>query len=233
MAYSEEAIREYEFQVGLLLARTHKLNSIFCSHTYRASKSKEYAVQGFCRRLKIMRRCIENIDAKIKIHSVCDVDDEDRLDASINIQAFTLNSFGALDNLAHVIVEEKQLRSSSGGVLRPEYIGLMPKNTEVRSALSLEFFSYLKSLDEWMENLKKFRDALAHRIPIYIPPGISNNSNAAESYFAPVYAQSLNEDNKVIFFHAQLVADFRTVEQIAWRTIIEIGACSNACSRFD
>jgi hypothetical protein len=41
----------------------------------------------------------------------------------------------------------------------------------MRSTLSEAFQTYLKSRDEWMEHVIEYRDALAHRIPVYIPPG--------------------------------------------------------------
>lgn len=37
--------------------------------------------------------------------------------------------------------------------------------------MSTAFQDYLKSRDEWFEHVIEYRDALAHRIPLYIPPG--------------------------------------------------------------
>jgi hypothetical protein len=50
-------------------------------------------------------------------------------------------------------------------------VGLRVQNTELRATLSEAFQEYLKSRDEWMEHVIEYRDSLAHRIPLYIPPG--------------------------------------------------------------
>jgi hypothetical protein len=41
----------------------------------------------------------------------------------------------------------------------------------VRSTLSVGFQDYLVKLDPWLDYIIEYRDALAHRIPLYVPPG--------------------------------------------------------------
>jgi hypothetical protein len=50
-------------------------------------------------------------------------------------------------------------------------VGFRANHTEVRSSLSAELQEYLKTLDPWMSYIIEYRDALAHRIPLYVPPG--------------------------------------------------------------
>ncbi len=54
---------------------------------------------------------------------------------------------------------------------------LRAKHTELRATLSNEFQAYLRSLDRWLEYVIEYRDALAHRIPLYIPPGGVQSKN--------------------------------------------------------
>lgn len=72
---------------------------------------------------------------------------------------------GVPDNLAWVYVLEKGL------TLNPTQIGLFKKTTQ--EYLPQEICTYLasKEIKRWhQEYAKNYRDALAHRIPLYVPP---------------------------------------------------------------
>ncbi len=85
-----------------------------------------------------------------------------------------MNVFGALDNLAWIWVSEKPLK-----VARRQ-IGLGPKCEFVRASFSDEMRDYLTGLGDWFDHIIDFRDALAHRIPLYIPPYIVSQDNDAK-----------------------------------------------------
>jgi hypothetical protein len=165
-------------------------------------------------------------------------------DAEINIQAFVFNMFAGLDNLAWILVKEKGLPIPKHGV------GL-GENKEVRHYLSNEFQDYLTGLNDWFNYLKKFRDALAHRIPLYIPLGIPNDKvevylhlgdrikeatqqrDVAEArrlfserislpVFIPIVTHSIEDGAEHIQLHPQLLTDFGTIEAIAQRMLKEI-----------
>ena len=89
-------------------------------------------------------------------------------DAQINIQACIANVYGCIDNLAWVWVYEKDLDKK----IQRNRVGLRNSNAQVRASLRPAFRTYLEARDDWMEYLVDFRDALAHRIPLYIPPGV-------------------------------------------------------------
>src|SRR5262249_39735602 len=91
-------------------------------------------------------------------------------DATINIQAFVFNIFGAIDNLALIWVTETELKQKNGQALPSSWIGLGPKNSFVRESLPQAVRDHLESMNSWFENLENFRHALAHRVPLYIPP---------------------------------------------------------------
>jgi hypothetical protein len=43
-----------------------------------------------------------------------------------------------------------------------------------------EFRTFIDSRQKWFENLKDFRDSLAHRIPLYIPPFMIRDEDGEE-----------------------------------------------------
>jgi hypothetical protein len=123
---------------------------------------------------------------------------------------------------------------------------------ELRSTLSAEFQAYLQTLDEWMKYVIEYRDALAHRIPLYIPPGSVRPANvdaynelsqqmdaalyvkedgflyerlAAQQeqllVFQPMITHSVRETTGHVRFHAQMLVDFMTVEEIGYKMLDE------------
>jgi hypothetical protein len=84
----------------------------------------------------------------------------------------------------------------------------------VRSTLSAGFQDYLVKLDAWLDYIIEYRDALAHRIPLYVPPGgvptrHVNAYNALEQDIqealyvrgdAYEYERLLAEQNKFVIF---------------------------------
>jgi hypothetical protein len=142
----------------LLLTFNHRI--------YKSEQAAEYARHGYMRRLGTLKRCIENVFNLISPETE-DVPERNILhEAEINIQAFFANVYGCIDNLAWVWVHERGLEKI--GRMR---VGLRAKHTELRATLSEEFQTYLSGLDQWLEYVIEYRDALAHRIPLYIPPG--------------------------------------------------------------
>ncbi len=104
-------------------------------------------------------------------------------------------------------------------------------------------------MDPWFDYIVEYRDALAHRIPLYIAPYIVPDENAsayqvlearllatrdAREYqclkeeqlklgaFQPVMKHTLQDDKGAVGFHFQLLADFATVEVIAKQMLKEL-----------
>ena len=74
--------------------------------------------------------------------------------------------------------------------------GSAKDNHFVRSSLSTEFQQYLKGADDWFDYLGNFRHALAHRIPLYIPPyTISPDKEAAYQRLEAAMWQALKEND--------------------------------------
>lgn len=150
-----------------------KWQSTFIQFTQRSFthlRAWEFANQGFSRRLKTLVHCFNKVYETIPLELEGLPTERQCYECAINIQAFVFNVFGSLDNLAWIWVEEKQIKLENGEPLPVSFVGLGKKNTYVRNSLSADFQAYLKSIQEWFDGLEEFRHALAHRIPLYIPP---------------------------------------------------------------
>lgn len=220
----------------------------YVGYQFSDAKAKEYAHHGFARRIQTVARCIENafrivppgavkIPSKARLH-----------DAQINIQAAIGNTYGCVDNLAWVWVYEQGLAES----LDRRQIGLRKHHKKVRDSLSPEFRTYLNTLDGWFDYLVDYRDAFAHRIPMYIPPGGVRPKdhdkareleerktaalNALNGYeyerldteqaklfvFQPLICHSYTEMPAPFAFHPQLLCDFLTIEELGLKMLAEL-----------
>lgn len=215
---------------------------------YKSDRAKEYALHGFSRRLGTLVRAIDQV-YKILPPEREDIPEHDEVvDATIAIQSFVFNTFGCLDNLAWIWVYEKDVKGKDGNALDSKRVGL--GNKDVRRSFSNEFRAYLESRQTWFENLKDFRDSLAHRIPLYIPPFIVTPETVDEynkleqasgeamrradineydrlqaeqkrlGKFRPWMTHSQFEKAPSVVFHSQLVADYVTVDEFG-RTMLE------------
>jgi hypothetical protein len=158
------------------------------------------------------------------------------------------NTYGCVDNLAWVWVHERGLAQ---GIDRRQ-VGLRKHNKKVRDTLSFEMRAYLDTLDGWFDYLVDYRDAVAHRIPLYIPPGgvrpkdhekakrleerksAMLNALRPSEYerldaqqlkllvFHPLICHSFNEMPAPMAFHPQLIADFLTVEELGYKMLAEL-----------
>jgi hypothetical protein len=233
-------------------AKHAALMTAFLSRKYREQRGKEFAEQGFMRRIKSMSRAIENVFTLLPPERMDIPTREQRHDAEINIQAFLFNTFAASENLAWIWVSEKDVRKADGTELPALQVGL--RKDRVLASFSDEFREYLNGLEPWFKHLEDFRHALAHRIPLYIPPynvdpkneeaynklqaemNEASNQNKLDVYaqlkakqeklkfFRPWMKHSFVEKSKIVVFHAQMLADFNTIDELAWKVLKELDA---------
>ena len=177
MYYSEEALKQLADGYASMGSKLDALLEKFFLLELKNRRALEFARQGLPRRLKVMVRCIANVFGGIPPERA-DLPSRDELsDATINIQSFVFNVFGAVDNLAWVWMHENGQKRHDGTSIPDAHVGLGPKNESVRASLSQEFRDYLVSLDAWFAHLADLRHALAHRIPLYIPPYVIQNKD--------------------------------------------------------
>jgi hypothetical protein len=236
---------------GELAKVERKTDDLLLSYGYypwKTDKGREYATHGFSRRLGTLRRALLNV-FKIIPPGTVRVPTRDRLhDAQINIQACIANVYGCIDNLAWVWVYENGIDNT----IPRKLVGLRKTNTKVRASLRPAFRRYLEERDDWMDYIIDFRDALAHRIPLYIPPGGVPKSKLDEFndyarrmqeahtrldpaeydrleaeqskllMFQPMIIHSFVEARHLPPFHFQLLTDFLTIEELATKLLHEL-----------
>ena len=232
------------------------LKSSLVSAKLSNDRAKEFLMHGFGRRLKILKRCIENVYTLFPPDTKELLSSENLSDLDINLQSFILNVFGCFDNMAWVLVREKKLN-----INRRDVSFLKDKiNPEIMSALSDDLQKYILSdkNKEWISYLKNFRDALAHRIPLYVPPKglipeeqreyerlenlktialVQNDymeherlNDKQDSLGSPLFVMchSFSEtDSKHMVFHVQMLADFNTVCEFAEKFFAQLLGVDN------
>jgi hypothetical protein len=126
-------------------------------------RAREHIIYGAARRLMIITRCLKNVFRIFPIRRTQLLDDDERNDLEINLHAFLINIHGLPDNLAWAYVLERQIS------INPFDVGLFQRKTKKHLPLTLR--EYLESISSWHQDYaKNYRDALAHRIPPYVPP---------------------------------------------------------------
>lgn len=243
--YSEDAIADLHSAYQSVMDGYSDLLTDFTSFAYKTAEGREHGLHGYGRRLKILKRCVSNV------YSLVPPEDEDQRpdagklsDVLINLQAFVFNVFGALDNLAWLLVAEMNLTKENGKPLHKKQVNLSPSNHEFLSILPTSISTKMMEYKEWYAQMGEFRHALAHRIPFYVPPYLVigddiERYNALEKQkwarikakdiegyvaadeeqdrlgkFRPIIAQSPSSGSRTIAFHPQLIADISTVEEL-------------------
>jgi hypothetical protein len=254
MFFSQQALNEMSEAREAIGGKYESLLMKYVMLPLKDITAKEYATQGFPRRLGVMAHCIQNVFTTLPPEKEEVPSKTQLFDATVNIQAFLVNAFGCIDNLARIWIHEKPVTTERGKPLPKGEIGLAVHHTLVRTSLSEAFQDYLKTLDEWLTFMGNFRHALAHRIPLYIPPYAlrpqderaynefehkmieasqkgelaEHGALAAEQQklvrFLPWMHHSYLEKGKPAVFHPQLLADFHTVEELGLKMHGELKA---------
>lgn len=176
----------------------------------------------------------------------------DLRDATAFLQAFVINAFGAVDNIAWIWTSETDPRDARGRPLRRGQIGFTPDHVLLRATVSDRTRACLEAAGAWFGYLEDYRHALAHRIPLYIPPKTFDDADTAEfrrledelmargwtperwievqaaqrrlGTFDPVMMHSYGEQARPVRFHAQIVCDFATVVEVAEHVVTDLEA---------
>lgn len=249
--YDAETIQDLVRESGETEGKYQRLMLKYLTRQYQTTKGQEFAQHGFCRRLKLMVHCLESVYRALPPETTAVPLDEQVLECTVNLQSFLINVFGALDNLAWILVSEKKITRPDGRPLSAQSVGL--RRAEVLGSLSVELQNELSSYGKWFDYLEGFRHPLAHRIPLYVPPyAIAPKDEAAYrsyeeqkalalrrrdvdehdrlhaeqmrlAFFRPLATHSWVENsNGPIAFHPQLIADFNTIEALGETVLQEL-----------
>jgi hypothetical protein len=215
--------------------------------------AQKYLTQGVLRRLSLIVVATQSIFEVLPPETVSIPSKPDIDLATIHIHAAIFNTFGLLDCWAHVWANELNVQSKKGEDLSLSKIGLGEKYHLIRESLPPNLRSKLEDWKPWLEQISERRHALAHRIPPYIPPYLVDPKNEAEyleldiqrysnlseafqsqlpeklkklSHFKPIMLHDL-EKQPPLAFHAHLISDFLTVEELCLLFSKELSSRNN------
>jgi hypothetical protein len=171
-------LRDIEFQ-----GRLHRLVDVLMrDHTWKNRQDvKRHIDLGLVRRLYMLEH-------SIRVLSDLPPDGSDALslhrveEANVALNALYLNVRGALDNAAWALIHKVPLidepDEQNGDHRRFAHL-LGKRFLQALLDHDAELASTLGELTAWGKNLADFRDPAAHRIPLYIPPSVLDESGAA------------------------------------------------------
>jgi hypothetical protein len=247
--FKPEQISELQDGFDEVQAKADEITEMLLCWDYKTAEGREYGIHGLARRMFNIAWCIQRVYELLPPQLDVIPDHASRKDAEVFIQAAVFGVYGALENLAFVWAFERAVPDKNGKPLSHMKIGFNSKRKEFWSSLPVELQEYFgcEMNVKWRSNLESFRHSLGHRIPLYIPPylvklpdyeNLEKSKNDAlgklnmEAHgrlqaeqtklrtFKPMIAHSLNDGTPPIIFHAQLLADFNTVEE-ACRNVFE------------
>jgi hypothetical protein len=142
--------------------------------------------EGFIRRLYMMRA------SRILFREKARPDRKKTLSAhlatelAIHINAYYLNLCGSLDNMAWVMAYEWAMLPDidEGNSASRQYCSLFGKNfrRDLRQRQS-NLADLLDKHFEWNRELRRFRDPAAHRIPLFVAPGVIRDRETLEKFY--------------------------------------------------
>lgn len=228
------------------------LKTRFAFRAYKNERAREYANQGLCRRVDMMANIIDVVFELLPPELEEIPDKENTGGATALIQSFVINTAGCLDNLAWIWVYETGLKNEDGSEYPLHLVGLSGVYWHLRRRFTKPFRKYLQDRKAWFRHIAEFRDSLAHRIPLYIPPYIISKESAPEyerlgteaakahdrgdykaydryrqqqqklGRFLPWMTHSPTEGAPSAVFHWQLLQDFVTIDDIANQLLEEL-----------
>lgn len=251
MTYTDDDVAEMQDRLDEWLDRESALTNGLFRLQLQSAHAKEMMTHGVCRRLSDLKHGLRRVFEILPPREAAP-SREAIWDATAFLQAFVINVFGVMDNLAWLWRLEADVRGGNGQPLQRNRIGLTPDNVDLRGSLSAATQAYLRGTDAWFDYLEEYRHALAHRIPLYIPPKQLDDVAADEfarleaevgapgwdwarwpevlaaqralGMFEPVMMHSYGEAARPVHFHGQMVCDFATVIEVAEHILTDLQA---------
>lgn len=170
MGYTEEQIVKLEEEYMRVRQGFQGLmfQSVLAGQETDHAGVKEHLLYGVARRLNVLNRCLENIFGKFPLAASKPLHLDVVLDVQLNLHAYVMNLYGIFDNWAWSFVCRHDLLAHVGG---KHGVGLFRESTSKYLPKPLRDYLASETITDWHEKyLKSYRDALAHRTPLYIPP---------------------------------------------------------------
>lgn len=239
--YSSGGLAKLREEYAKFDDRRNKLFVSLFSLKLNSQSARSVLEKGVLRRLSLLAVSLREV-FQLLPPEMEGLPEKEKVDlATINIHSFILNAYGLIDCWAHIWVKEFDIRNSKGKVLPHMRRGLTKGHKELRKALPIDVREYLSERDDWIDRFSELRHALAHNIPPYIPPNYVDPSNEAKymrllglwyNTLDPDIRSNLQDEmdtishwkaflvydlqkSPPIALHAQLIADFITIEEMS------------------
>lgn len=238
-----DELKEEHIEAGRRFINLYwKFSDLWAREIIKDKKALEFLLHGASRRVKVIKRCIDNIYEIFPPDRESLLKNDELTDVVINMHAFLINSYGLLENLAWAWIYEKEIKSLINNKWQ---VGLFKAETQEHFTEKFRAYLNTENIQNWNSDyLVNYRDALAHQIPLYVPPKHltpeqiekekeleikirlfikSNDFDAVEllrneqenlGSVAPMFIHSLTTENKYAILHYQIINDFKTIEEI-------------------
>ena len=184
MKYSDESLETINnaFEDNREILKSLRDKIMLYNINIRNETAREYLIHGVLRRIDILNKCIEKVFEEFPPETEKLLDMDKVIEMDIYLHAFLINVYGVTENLALLITYEKNLFNTD--VLNKKQlkeVGFFKKEFQKKlSKVIINYFSD-KDINNWYNEYEKnYRDALAHRIPPYIPPMELNKEEIEE-----------------------------------------------------
>ena len=177
--YTEQQIAEMESRYPELIEGLERL-LMSCVATGNDlpddSRARDYLLHGGGRRINLIRRSLSRIFELFPLRLKRPLPSQILMDVQINLQAYVMNMYGLFDNWAWAFVIFHKLEQQVGGKFG---VGFQREKTQKFLPVELRDYVLNERYKQWHNQyLKNYRDALAHRVPLYIPPARFTNEES-------------------------------------------------------
>jgi hypothetical protein len=256
MMYSEQDLATLDQSYGAVAQKYNTLIVALSGRHYPSDRAAELALHGLGRRFETLKSCIDIVFEAIPITMEGLPTYENLQLATVALQSHLINVFGAADALAGLWVEQRNVGKPNGNALSQGQIGLGggERYDIVRASFTDGFRAYLDTRAEWFDVMEKYRNAVAHRIPVYIPPYSVDPANQAQHdaldtqmdqaikrqdfaavtgleeqrnalrFFRPWMTHSILDNAPILGIHGQMLTDFNTIEEMTSHLLADLDA---------
>src|SRR6185437_5410901 len=172
MAYTIEQVSSLFLQQERLIGELRRLLARFvnAAHISQDERVQEHLRHGVARRVNVLIQCVINIYRIFPPNLERPLSRDSLSDVQINLHAYVINLCGLFDNCAWAFILQSGLVAQ---FREPKQIGLFKPHIVAHLPKPLREYLQSERIKGWQAKyLTNYRDALAHRIPLYIPPAV-------------------------------------------------------------
>lgn len=151
----------------------------------RSDKARAHLRQGLRARHYILRYCREYIESKCFKALDGPLGPNTATEAALHLNGYYLNLRGAIDNIAWVLQFELNIIDDVADVDSRNRMKIYLFGNKFLRNLENRFpqiAQNVKAMEPWASGLASFRDPAAHRIPLYVPPGVLTSKEEVEEF---------------------------------------------------